>query len=67
MIQFYYHPSPNPLKVALFLEETGTPYEIVTVDTRKGDQHTDSYKTLNPNAKTPTIVDGDAVVFDSNA
>lgn len=67
MIQFYYHPSPNPLKVALFLEETGTPYEIVTIDTRKGDQHTDSYKALNPNAKTPTIVDGDAVVFDSNA
>lgn len=67
MIQFYYHPSPNPLKVALFLEETGTPYEIVTVDTRKGDQHADSYKALNPNAKTPTIVDGDAVVFDSNA
>lgn len=67
MIKFYYHPSPNPLKVALFLEETGTPYEVIAVDTRKGEQHTDSYKALNPNAKTPTIVDGDAVVFDSNA
>ena len=30
MIKFYYHPSPNPLKVALYLEETGTPYEVVT-------------------------------------
>jgi glutathione S-transferase len=28
MIRFYYHPTPNPAKVALFLEETGLPYEI---------------------------------------
>ena len=35
MIRFYYHPTPNPAKVALFLEETGLPYEIVPVDTAK--------------------------------
>jgi GSH-dependent disulfide-bond oxidoreductase len=23
MIRFYYHPTPNPAKVALFLEEAG--------------------------------------------
>ena len=33
MIRFYYHPTPNPAKVALFLEDTGLPYEIVPVDT----------------------------------
>ena len=67
MIKFYYHPSPNPLKVALFLEESGLPYELVPVDTRKGEQHAPSYRAINPNAKTPALVDGDAVVFDSNA
>lgn len=67
MIKFYYHPSPNPAKVALFLEESGLPYELVPVDTRKGEQHTPSFKAINPNAKTPALVDGDAVVFDSNA
>ena len=67
MIKFYYHPSPNPAKVALFLEEVGLPYELVPVDTRKGEQHADAYKAINPNAKTPALVDGDAVVFDSNA
>ena len=67
MIKFYYHPSPNPVKVALFLEEAGMAYEVIPVDTRKGQQHTAEYMALNPNAKTPTIVDGDAVVFDSNA
>ena len=67
MIQFYYHPSPNPLKVALLLEECGLPYEVMTVDTRKGEQHAAAFTALNPNAKTPALVDGEAVVFDSNA
>ena len=67
MIKFYYHPSPNPAKVALFLEEAGLPYELVPVDTRKGEQHRPAFLAINPNAKTPAIVDGDATVFDSNA
>jgi GST-like protein len=67
MIKLYYHPSPNPLKVALYLEEAGLPYELVPVDTRKGEQHSAGFRTINPNAKTPALVDGDATVFDSNA
>lgn len=67
MIKFYYHPSPNPLKVALYLEETGTPYEVIPVDTRKGEQHSAEFLKINPNAKTPAITDGDVRVFDSNA
>jgi len=67
VIKFYYHPSPNPLKVALFLEEAELPYELILVDTRKGEQHDPAFTAINPNAKTPAIVDGDAVVFDSNA
>ena len=67
MIKFYYHPSPNPAKVALFLEESGLPYELVPVDTRKGEQHLPAFTAINPNAKTPALVDGDAILFDSNA
>lgn len=67
MIQFYFHPSPNPLKVALFLEESGLPYEVIPVDTRKGEQHAPAFLQINPNGKTPAIVDGEAIVFDSNA
>ena len=48
-------------------EETGLPYEPIPVDTRKGDQHKPEYLAINPNAKVPAIVDGDATVFDSNA
>ncbi len=67
MIKFYFHPSPNPAKVALFLEESGLPYELVPVDTHKGEQHTPAYRAINPNGKTPALVDGDVTVFDSNA
>lgn len=67
MLKLYFHPSPNPLKVALFLEETGTPYEVVPVDTRKGEQFAPEFLAINPNGKTPAILDGDVPVFDSNA
>lgn len=67
MIKFYYHPSPNPIKVALLLEEIGQPYETVPVDTKKGDQFKPEFLAINPNAKTPAITDDGAAVFDSNA
>ena len=67
MIKLYYHPSPNPAKIALFLEEAGLPYEMVPVDTRKGDQFKPEFLAINPNAKTPALTDGDVTVFDSNA
>jgi GST-like protein len=67
MLKFYYSGAPNPTKVALFLEEAGLPYEAIPVDTRKGEQHTPQYRAINPNAKVPAIVDGDTVIFDSNA
>jgi GST-like protein len=67
MIKFYYSGAPNPMKVALFLEESGLAYEAVPVDTRKGDQHKPDFLAINPNGKVPAIVDGDAAVFDSNA
>jgi GST-like protein len=73
MIRFYFHPTPNPAKVALFLEETGLPYEALPVDTSKGEQHKPAFRALNPNGKVPAIVDTDgpgskeARVFDSSA
>lgn len=73
MIRFYFHPSVNPLKVALFLEESGLPYKVVPVDTSKGEQHASSFRAINPNGKVPAIVDpsgpeGNEIrVFDSTA
>ncbi len=67
MLKFYFNGSPNPSKVALFLEESGLPYEPIAVDTRVGDQFKPEFVALNPNAKVPVIVDDGKVVFDSNA
>ena len=73
MIHFYFHPTPNPVKVALFLEEAGLPYEMLPVDTSKGEQHLPAFRKINPNAKVPAIVDTEgpsgreARVFDSSA
>lgn len=67
MLKFYYSGAPNPMKVTLFLEEAGLAYEPVPIDGRKGDQHKPDYLAINPNAKVPSIVDGDVTVFDSNA
>jgi GST-like protein len=67
MIKFYFSGAPNPIKVALFLEESGLAYEPIPVDTRKGHQFEPAFTAVNPNSKVPAIVDGDAVVFDSNA
>ena len=67
MLQFYYSGAPNPVKVALFLEEAGLPYQAIPVDTRVGDQHKPEYMAINPNAKAPSIVDDGVAIFDSNA
>ena len=72
MIRFYYHPTPNPAKISLLLEELGLDYEVVPVDTRKGEQHDPAFLKINPNGKVPAVVDPDAPggparVFDSTA
>lgn len=73
MIRFYFNPAPNPAKVALFLEEAGLPYQVVPIDTRKGEQHTPAFRAINPNGKVPAIIDtegpggGEVRVFNSSA
>ena len=73
MIRFYFHPTPNPAKVALFLEESGLEYELVPVDTSKGEQHSPEFRAINPNGKVPAIIDTEGPggkevrVFDSSA
>src|SRR3984957_133241 len=73
MIRFYFHPTPNPAKVALFPEEAGLPYEAIPVDTSKGEQHKPVFRAINPNGKVPAIIDTEGPggkevrVFDSTA
>ena len=67
MLTFHYHHTPNPMKVALFLEESGLEHELVPVDTFRGEQHAADFRKINPNAKLPAIEDDGKRVFDSSA
>lgn len=56
-IQLYSINSPNGIKAATVLEETGLPYEPHTVNLFEDEQFTDEYKSLSPNSKIPAIID----------
>jgi GST-like protein len=59
MIQLHYWPTPNGWKITIFLEETGTPYEVVPVNIAKGEQFTPAFLAISPNNRMPAIVDSD--------
>lgn len=67
MIKFFNRPSSNSAKASLFFEKTGLPYELVLVDTPMRDQYLPAFTAINLNSNTPTLVDGKAAVFGSDA
>ena len=59
--------SPNCRKVYAVEKHLGIELEHEHVDLRAGKQHEPEYLRLNPNGKVPTLVDGDVVLWESNA
>lgn len=57
MIDLYFSPTPNGLKVRLFLEEAGLPCRIVPVKLGEGEQFKPEFLAISPNSKIPVIVD----------
>jgi glutathione S-transferase len=57
----------NCKKVLAGLDLIGAPYELVHVDYFKGEQKEKPYITVNPNASVPAMVDGDLILWESNA
>ena len=58
-LQLYSLPTPNGVKVAIVLEETGLPYEPHLVSFETQDQLSPEFLSLNPNNKIPAIIDPD--------
>jgi GST-like protein len=56
-LQLYSLPTPNGIKVAVMLEETGLPYEPHLVSFDSNDQLSPEFLSLNPNNKIPAILD----------
>lgn len=68
MLKLYDHNiSGNCYKVRLLLNHLGVDYEKVNVDVLKGEQHRTEFAALNPNKKIPVLIDGDFVIWESNA
>jgi glutathione S-transferase len=61
MIDLYTAPTPNGHKVSVALEELGLPYRVIAVDLTKGEQKTEAFRRLNPNARIPAIVDHEPI------
>jgi GST-like protein len=57
MIELHYWPTPNGHKITMFLEETGTPYQIVPVNIGAGDQFKPEFLRISPNNRMPAIID----------
>jgi GST-like protein len=55
-LQLYSLGTPNGLKVSIFLEEAGLPYEAHKVDFARNDQLSLQFLALNPNKKTSARV-----------
>ncbi|MGB9109511.1 MAG: glutathione S-transferase N-terminal domain-containing protein [Telluria sp.] len=58
-LQLYSLPTPNGVKAAIMLEETGLPYEVHRVAFDRNDQLSPEFLSLNPNNKIPAILDPD--------
>ena len=72
MIDLYYWPTANGLKVGILLEELGADYRLVPVNIRQGEQKQESFRQISANGRIPAIVDHAAVnaplrLFESGA
>ena len=59
--------SPNTWKVRAVAAHLGLPLDLQLVDLPKGEHRTPDYLALNPTGRTPTLVDGDFILWESNA
>ena len=57
MIDFYYWPTANGLKVAILLEELGLAHRLLPVNIRAGEQHAAAFQRISANGRIPAIVD----------
>lgn len=68
MITFYGRSTSDSVQKAIWmLAETGQPFEHIELGGRFGGLNDPKYLALNPHGRVPTLVDGEAVVWESNA
>jgi glutathione S-transferase len=64
---YYGRVSGNSARAIFGLNETGVPYELRVLDTRKRENQSPAYLAVNPMGKIPALVDGEVQLWESNA
>ena len=67
MLQLYGNVRSRASRCLWMLEETGQPYQLIDKSMRADDLQSADYLRLNPNARIPTLVDGELVLWESMA
>ena len=67
MLQIYGNPRSRAMRCLWMLEEMGEPYQLIEKSIRTDELQSAEYLRLNPNARIPTLVDGDLVLWESMA
>ncbi|MBS1154557.1 MAG: putative glutathione S-transferase [Proteobacteria bacterium] len=74
MIDLYFWPTANGIKIPILLQELGILFRPFPLNIRTGEHKTEAFRKLNPNLKIPVIVDSEPVgggapvtVFESSA
>ncbi|WP_374438948.1 glutathione S-transferase family protein [Inhella sp.] len=57
MIDVYFAPTPNGIKIPIALEELGVPYRLIPVNLAANEQKRPEFLKINPNGRIPAIVD----------
>ncbi|RAI69546.1 thiol:disulfide oxidoreductase [Pseudomonas fluorescens] len=57
MIDLYYWPTGNGLKIGILLEELGLEYRVVPINIREGEQKQAALQRISANGRIPAIVD----------
>jgi glutathione S-transferase len=67
MLQLYGNSRSRAMRCLWMLEEVGEAYQLIEKSTRADDLQSAEYLRLNPNARIPTLVDGEVVLWESMA
>ena len=67
MYQLFYYPRNASWAPHMLLKELGVDFELVLIDRKSEEQKSQKYLELNPTGRIPTLIDGDAVIFESAA
>lgn len=57
MIDLYYWPTGNGLKIGILLEELGLDYRVLPINIREGEQKQVAFQRVSANGRIPAIVD----------